>query len=156
MCGIDIMDENPWGCIEQPGGGSPGPGGSRCDAGIDPNGCQTYTVCFGGCADGTDPAYWPSWLTFPSRSYIYFNVDHFWAQHLACHLHSNVDQFMDQTAADLNRRIAVGAGPQGTASVQYVYGFSDQGANVPITYRASRPGADYLVGTAFIQGAPDC
>ena len=141
------------------------PGGSitiDCDAYPDnPNCIATATVdCTltpnDPACDGTSTVVWPSWLSFPSRSFIYFNVGHFWSQHLACYLKSSQDAFLDAVAADLNMRISSGQGPTGPASVTYDFTFNDQGTQTPIEYRASRPGADYLVGTAYIPGRPNC
>lgn len=49
-----------------------------------------------------------AYKNYQNRTPIYFNVDHFYARSIACHVTGTQDQFIDAVAANLNAQIAAG------------------------------------------------
>jgi len=95
-----------------------------------------------------------AYRNYPSIANIYFNVAHFWNQHLSCYLKGTQSAFLDAVAANLNTQIA--SGYWDSPFAVYSQNTMTYEGNV-IQYNVWHfPGSDFLVGTAYIPGKPNC
>lgn len=131
------------------------PGSSGCE---NPFGCALNFHPFSSGSGGSPTAY----KAYPALSYYYFNVGHFWTQHLACHMPGvTQDQMINAIAANLNTQGAFLATRNNFFSYA-TFQFSFEiavGVSVTIKYTAASGSffaGDVLVNTAYIPGASNC